>query len=105
MSEFNPPKDIHAAQDLDWEADYDPCVDDAPSLTGKTFSAIFTPTQGISSTTVTKTVTHAGTKLQWSTGYSDFTVAYIGEIYHLQVRRTDSGSKRVWLDMMVTIIF
>ena len=102
MAVFLPDQIIHVGEDLPFAADYDPCADDEPDLTGATFQFVATPVDGTGAS-ITKTVTVTGTTLSWTIAAAD-TASREDEVFLCQVRRTNSGSNRVWLEFTLTVV-
>lgn len=102
MSVYGPDQEIHAGEDVPFSADYDSCADDEPDLSGATFAFTSVPVDGTGAT-LTKTVTVTGTALTWTIAAAD-TAARTGEVFLCQVRRTNSGSNRVWLEFRLTVV-
>lgn len=102
MSIYAPDQEMHAGEDMPFTADYDPCADDAPDLSAASFQFTAVPIDGTGAT-ITKTVAVTGTTLSWSIAAAD-TAARVGEVFRCQVRNTHSGSNRVWLEFVLTIV-
>jgi len=102
MSVYAPDQVIHAGTDLPFEADYDPCAEDEPDLTGMTFQFTATPIDG-TGVPITIAVLFTGTLWSWTIAASD-TAGRVGEVFLCQVRRTNAGSNRVWLQFNLTVV-
>jgi hypothetical protein len=102
MSVYAPDQEIHVGEDLDFSADYDPCADSAPTLSGMTFSFVATPVDGTGAT-ITKSVTITTTVLTWTIAAAD-TTARVDEVFRCQLRRVDSGHNRCWLEFVLTVV-
>jgi hypothetical protein len=101
-SPYAPDQEIHVGEDKPFEADYDPCADDPPDLTGSVFQFTATPIDG-AGTVITIAVTFTGTLWSWTIAASD-TAGRVGEVFLCQVRRTNAGSNRVWLQFRLTVV-
>jgi hypothetical protein len=102
MSVYNDEVEIHAGEDVPFSADYDPCADSAPTLAGMTFQFTAVPVDGTGAT-ITKSVTVTGTVLSWTIAAAD-TTSRVDEVFRAQLRRTDSGSNRVWAQWVITVV-
>ncbi len=102
MSIYNPDKTMHAGEDLPFSANFDPCVDSTPDLTGMTFSFTAVPTSG-ANPTITKTCSVSGTTISWTLAAAD-TSGVAGTDYTCELRRTNTGSVRVWAIFNLSVV-